>query len=151
VRSDAALRTPQFNSACILKEATNGQSLAEAAEIHGGTQSHSGHSDPAVAVELSYGDHPGGVASRRATRMHAIGSTVQPFRMNLIACAESLGHLRMRLHKRPEPRALRLALTQLSRSGRRKTIRSRRDVQHAGPIACRIAQRRDHGISELPV
>jgi len=71
--------------------------------------------------------------------------------MNLIASAESLGHQRMKLHKRPEPRALYLALIQLSRSGRRKTIQSRRDVQRAGPIAYRIAQRQNHGIFELPV
>jgi hypothetical protein len=101
-----------------------------------------------LAHQVSFRDGvqlPSSYDSRRAT------ITVQPFRMNLIASAESLGHQRMRLHKRPEPRALCLALTQLSRSGRRKTTRGRRDVQHAGPIACRIVQRRNHGISELPV
>src|SRR5215471_9020676 len=81
---------------------------------------------------------------------------MRPLRMKLIAYAKSLGHQRTRLHNRSrradlysEARSeghLRVA-TQLSRSGRRKTARSHRAVQHAAPTACRIVQKRNHRAS----
>src|SRR5262245_16896819 len=95
-----------------------------------------------IAFELS---------SREGTRKRGNGFTVQPFRMKLIASAKSLGHQKTKLHSPPQARSSKNPLTQPSRSDQRKTARNRREVHPAGPIAFRIAQRRNHGASALLV
>src|SRR5262245_61942697 len=88
---------------------------------------------------------------KTGTRKRGNGFMMRPFRMKLIASAKSLGHQKIKLHSHPRARSSKNPLTQPSRSDRRKTARSRRDVHRAGPIAFRIAQRRNHGASALLV
>ena len=87
-----------------------------------------------------------------ALKFENSGFTVQRFRMKSIASAKELGHQKTKLHRHPRARSSKNSLTQSSRSDdRRKTARNRPDVHRAGPIAFRIAQRRNHGASALLV